>query len=40
MLLFLYVRQSNGSISWFLKTLLLIFLELISYKCLYLAMAF
>ena len=40
MLLFASVMQSNGGDSWFLKTLLLIFLGLLSYNILYLYMAF
>ena len=39
-LLCLSVMQSNGGVSWFLKTLLLIFFGLFSYNCLYLDMAF
>ena len=34
------VMQSNGGVSWFLKTLLLIFFKLFSYNCMYLDIAF
>ena len=40
MLLCLSVMQSSGGVSWFLKTLLLIFFGFLSYSCLYLDMAF
>ena len=40
MLLFWSIIQSNGGVSRFLNTFLFIFLELISYSCLYLDMAF
>ena len=40
MLLLQSVIQSNGGVSWFLNTLLFIFFGLISYKCLYLDIAF
>ena len=40
MLLFLSLMQSNGVVSWFLKTLLFIFLGFFSYNCLYFAMVF
>ena len=35
-----YVMQSSEGVSWFLKTLLLIFFGLFSYSCLYLAIVF
>ena len=34
------VMQSNGGVSWFLKTFLLIFFGLFSYDCLYLDISF
>ena len=40
MLLFRSIMQSNDGVSRFLNTFLFIFLELISYNCLYLDMAF
>jgi hypothetical protein len=40
MLLFLSIMQSNGGVSWFLKTFLFIFLGLFSYSCLYFVIAF
>ena len=40
MLLFLSRMQSSGGVSWFLKTLLFIFLGFFSYSCLYFVMAF
>ena len=40
MLLLASEMQSNGGVYWFLKTRLLIFLGLLSYSSLYLAMAF
>jgi hypothetical protein len=39
-LLWSSVMQFSGGISWFFNTLLLIFLGLFSYSCLYLDMAF
>ena len=40
MLLFRSIMQSSGGVSRFLNTFLFIFLELISYNCLYLDMVF
>ena len=40
MLLFTYVMQSNGDISWFLKIYLLIFLGFFLYSSMYLDMVF
>ena len=40
MLLFLSLMQSNGGVSWFLKTLLFIYFGFFSYSCLYFMMAF
>ena len=40
MLLFLSLMQSNGGISWFLKTLLFIYFGFFSFSCLYFMMVF
>ena len=40
MLLFLSNIQSNGGVSWFLKTLLFILFGLLSYICLYFSIVF
>ena len=39
-LLYSSVMQSNGGVSWFLKSFLLIFFGFFSYNCLYLDIAF